>query len=161
MLGSLSRPAQGPGLTVQTGAGSWGGGSLSRPAQGPGLTIQTGAGPWAHCPDHCRVLGGGGHCPDHCRVLVACFSPSDQLPSSPGTLTLIRSEHPSPGLLSWTEAPVRIVVTLTCPGPRRQRPGPPSAPLPTDQGSCPSLTCPVTSTTETIQPGHSRASSRG
>ena len=158
------------GLTVQTGAGSWahcpdwgrvlGGGSLSRPAQGPGLTIQTGAGPWAHCPDHCRVLGGG-HCPDHCRVLVACFSPSDQLPSSPGTLTLIRSEHPSPGLLSWTEAPVRIVVTLTCPGPRRQRPGPPSAPLPTDQGSCPSLTCPVTSTTETIQPGHSRASSRG
>ena len=160
MLGSLSRPAQGPGLTVQTGAGSWGGGhcpdrrrvlgSLSRLGQGPGLTVQTIAGSW-----------GGGHCPDHCRVLVACFSPSDQLPSSPGTLTLIRSEHPSPGLLSWTEAPVRIVVTLTCPGPRRQRPGPPSAPLPTDQGSCPSLTCPVTSTTETIQPGHSRASSRG
>lgn len=73
VLGFLSRLGQGPGLTVQTIAGSWGG----------------------HCPDRHRVLAGG-HCPDQCRVLVACFSPSDQLPSSPGTLTLIHSEHPFP-----------------------------------------------------------------
>ena len=49
VLGSLSRPAQGPGVIVQTGAGSWRGrcpdqrrvlgGSLSRLAQGPGGSL--------------------------------------------------------------------------------------------------------------------------
>ena len=76
--------------------GPGGGGEQGQGGTHPGLTVQTVAGSWGgHCPDRRRVLAGG-HCPDQCRVLVACFSPSDQLPSSPGTLTLIHSEYPFP-----------------------------------------------------------------